>query len=161
MRVGHHHRFAVFRSFLFAFGRRVPEEETLFGRVASDILASCLVQAQLIRVVSDGNPSKVGYVLPERELPIDLHAGRDFIPIEFRDEPFRFPIKTRAVGLRPPGFPVSLSIKLASLIVKPVSYLVADNRSYCPVIERIVSRNLKERMLQDGRGKYNIVQTEA
>ena len=86
-----------------------------------------------------------------------MQTGLYFEAVKLIDDALRALFESLEVGIAPPVGQVSGGAELRSLIVKPVCHFVADDGTHGAIVERVVCLRVKERWLQDARGKNDFV----
>src|SRR5207302_3317523 len=94
-------------------------------------------------------PAVVRGVFTLREKPVLLYAGLgNFLRVFVRDALASLVIIPRVLG-RPPIVEVSLSVKLAALIVESGRDFMANHRAFSAKVGGVIGIGIKERRLQD------------
>ena len=98
------------------------DEEPLFGSESvNELWIAAFFASLLHRRESDPDTTVVRCVFTEREAAIQMnviHHNKLLVLIRKTTRPF---VEFLAIGLRPPVHQIALAVKLASLIIKPVS----------------------------------------
>ena len=115
------------------------------------------MQRQLPGLVGDLEAGVVGDVLAEGQLAIDEIARERREGGVFGDQPLRLRGKARLVARCPPVAQVAVAVELAALVVEAVADLVADHHANAAVVQRVVSRRVERRRLQEGRREDDLV----
>src|SRR4029079_7764328 len=109
------------------------------------------------RCVGDRQTGKIADVFAKRQTSVYIQAGLNLVTAELVGDARSAFLKLRPVFRSPPRFQVSVRVELAALIVETVRYLVADHSADSSVIYGVVGRRIKERRLQNARGKIDVV----
>ena len=105
---------------------RVRNEEALFGRESFDRLRPAIaLQGALERVVGREQAAKVGDVLAEGELAVDVEGVDLDELVELVDDLLRLARELERVGRRPPILEIAGRVEVTALVVETMCELVA------------------------------------
>src|SRR3954471_697948 len=138
-------------------GRRPADEHALLAGESVDLRRRLAGQRHFVRLECDRESSKVADVLAKREAAIHVQSGERFKRIELFDQHLGAFSELLVIRLGPPVAQPSVAVVVASLVVKTMTDLVANDGANPPVIHRIVCFEGKKRRLQDRRRKDDLV----
>src|SRR5262249_49321416 len=137
---------------------RPAEEKPLLGRKSVyESRRRLALEIVHQRRVGNIQSAEVADILADRPLPLDLKARQHFVVVKLVNNAGGSFLKLCSVLGRPPHIEVAFSIVLAALIVETMRDLMPDDRAHSAVVDRIVSREVKEWRLEDAGRKRNIV----
>src|SRR5450755_3280824 len=111
----------------------------------------------MIGGIGDGKASQVTDIFTQRQSPVHMKSRKSFERVVLsRQTVDQFLERDLVLGL-PPVAQHALGIGFRALIVEAVPHLVPDHPAYATVIDCRIGSRIKERWLQDGRGKYHLV----
>src|SRR6185369_11300321 len=131
------------------------EEEALLRSEAVNDLPWLAFHRFLISSVGNDKSTQICYRFTYNQFSVLVQPLLNFKSIELVDYTFRAFLEVLEVGLGPPVRQVSGCVKLCSLIIKPVSHLMADHGTHATIVVSVVSIRVEERRLENaGRKNY-------
>src|SRR6185503_18365356 len=123
---------------LRAPGLAVAEEKPLRSRVAVNHRRLGAVQRVDVGAVGDRGAREVADVLAERELAVYVEPGQRLERRVLLYEARGLRLELVVVLGRPPVAQVAVAVELSPAVVEAVADLVADHRTDCAVVRRVV-----------------------
>lgn len=145
----------------FAPNSSVRQEEPLLPRQAFNRFGFGSRKGNLEGFEGDSSPAKVPDVLSDGQLAVDVWAVgaelRGDQLVVLGDETLGALLEGRAIVDRPPVTQQTLAITRRALIVETMTDLVADDRTDPAIVDGVVSLDVEEWRLQDGRRENDLI----
>ena len=115
------------------------------------------IERPVVCVQGDAQTAEVGDILAQCEFAVDVPGTDGDAGVELTDQLGGTDIEPGPVLGGPPVGQIACGVVFASLVIKPVRHLVADDGSDRAVVQRIVGQGIEERRLENTGWKSDVV----